>query len=138
MAFGNRTVFRGRRGRSPASEQPPAPPCPTDLSLLQAIIYFAGIPTKQCFPPLFSTKSHSFKSNLANQGGGKTMNETIERTSAVKQRKRAATLSPAEQELKEMKAYITKITSSKADSLDFLQRAGIVTKKGALTKHYRA
>ncbi len=66
------------------------------------------------------------------------MNETVERARVAKPRKRAAPLSVAEQELKDMKAYISKIASSKADSLDFLQRAGIATKKGTLTKHYRA
>lgn len=66
------------------------------------------------------------------------MNETVERPRVAKPRKRATKLSVAEQELKDMKAYAKKIASSKADSLAFLQRAGIVNKKGELAKPYRS
>lgn len=66
------------------------------------------------------------------------MNETVERPRVAKPRKRAAPLSVAEKELKDMKAYVKKIASSKEDSLAFLQRAGIVNKKGELTKPYRS
>lgn len=66
------------------------------------------------------------------------MNETVERPPVAKPRKRASKLSVAEQELAEMKAYAKRIASSRADSLDFLVRAGIATKKGELTKPYRS
>lgn len=66
------------------------------------------------------------------------MNETVERARVIKPRKRAATLSVAEQELKAMKAYAKKIASSKEDSIAFLQRAGILDKKGELAKPYRS
>lgn len=67
------------------------------------------------------------------------MNETVERPKVAKPRKRTTVkLSVAEQELKAMKAYVKKISSSKEDSLDFLQRAGIADKKGGLAKPYRS
>lgn len=37
-----------------------------------------------------------------------------------------------------MKAYVKRIQGSKAASLDLLVAAGIVTKKGNLTKPYRS
>lgn len=37
-----------------------------------------------------------------------------------------------------MKAYIKKVTSSPEDSRALLQRAGILDKKGELTKPYRS
>ena len=67
---------------------------------------------------------------------GKIMEDTVERKRATKPRKRA--LSPAEQELKAMKDYVKKISGSKEQSIAFLQRAGILDKKGELTKPYRA
>jgi len=67
------------------------------------------------------------------------MNETVERPQVAKPRKRTATnLSVAEQELKAMKAYIKKVTSSPADSRALLQRAGIIDEKGGLTEPYRS
>jgi hypothetical protein len=66
------------------------------------------------------------------------MNETAERARVTRPRKRAATLSVAEQELKVIKAYAKKISSSKKDSIAFLQRAGILDRKGDLAKPYRS
>ncbi len=63
------------------------------------------------------------------------MTETVEHPRATKTRRR--TTSVAEQELKAIKTYVKKISRSKADSLAFLQRAGIVDEKGELTKPYR-
>jgi len=63
------------------------------------------------------------------------MNETVERNSTAKSRVR--TSKTADQELKVMKAYVKQISQSKADSVAFLQRAGILDKKGELAKPYR-
>jgi hypothetical protein len=66
------------------------------------------------------------------------MNETVDCPSTAKPRKRATKLSVAQQELKQMQAYAKKIASSKEDSIAFLQRAGILNKKGDLAKPYRS
>lgn len=39
--------------------------------------------------------------------------------------------------LKELEAYLKKETSTKKKTLDFLHRAGILTKKGNLTSKYK-
>jgi hypothetical protein len=41
------------------------------------------------------------------------------------------------QELEQMEAYVAQITKSKADSVAFLKRAGLLDKKGNLAKPYR-
>lgn len=64
------------------------------------------------------------------------MQATAERGSATKTRSKP--MSQADKELKAMKAYVKKITSSKEDSVAFLQRAGILDKKGELAKQYRS
>lgn len=64
------------------------------------------------------------------------MTETVERKPTTRSRK--SSLSPVEQEVKAMKAYAKKISASKEDSIAFLQRAGILDKKGELAKHYRS
>jgi hypothetical protein len=71
------------------------------------------------------------------------MNKTVERPKVAKPRKRTTTTTPvklsvAEQELKTMKAYIKKVTSSPEDSRALLQRAGIIDEKGGLTEPYRS
>ncbi len=63
------------------------------------------------------------------------MTETVERKPTSRSRK---SLSPVEQEIKAMKAYAKKISASKEESIDFLQRAGILDKKGELAEHYRS
>lgn len=63
------------------------------------------------------------------------MEATAERNSATKAR--AKPKSPAEKELQAMKTYMKKITSSKKEALGFLERAGIIDKKGELAKQYR-
>jgi hypothetical protein len=64
------------------------------------------------------------------------MQATAQRASATKPR--AKQLTKAEQELKVLKAYIKKVTSSPADSRALLQRAGIIDDKGGLTEPYRS
>jgi len=64
------------------------------------------------------------------------MEQTVERKRVGKPRAQA--LSPADKELKAMKAYMKKITSSKKDAMTFLQGAGIIDKKGELAKQYRS
>jgi len=66
------------------------------------------------------------------------MNETLDRSTVAKPRKSKSKLTVAEQEIKAMKAYAKKISSSKDDALDFLVRAGIATKNGQLAKPYRS
>lgn len=56
----------------------------------------------------------------------------------ARQRVESRPLTKAEQELALMKAYVKKITSSPEDSRALLQRAGILDKKGELTKPYRS
>lgn len=63
------------------------------------------------------------------------MEATSERTRAVSGRSRP--LSDADKELRAMKAYMKKITSSKKQAEGFLERAGIIDKKGELAKQYR-
>lgn len=41
------------------------------------------------------------------------------------------------QELEQMEAYVAQITKSKADSVAFLKRAGLLDKNGNLAKPYR-
>lgn len=41
------------------------------------------------------------------------------------------------QELKKMKEFAKKVSSSKEESIKFLQKAGICTPSGKLTKTYR-
>lgn len=64
------------------------------------------------------------------------MEATAERESASKTRSKP--MSQADKELKAMKAYMKKITSSKKQAEGFLQRAGIVDTKGELAKQYRS
>lgn len=63
------------------------------------------------------------------------MQATSERTRATGVRARP--LSDADKELRAMKVYMKKITSSKKQAEGFLERAGIIDKKGALAKQYR-
>jgi hypothetical protein len=64
------------------------------------------------------------------------MNETVDRVSVARQPVRTGRA--AVQELKVMKAYVKQISQSKADSVAFLQRAGILDKKGDLAKPHRS
>lgn len=63
---------------------------------------------------------------------------------AIEKRKSATKLSTrpkethAGRELKAMKAYMKKVTSSKKAAQSFLEQAGIVDKSGKLAKHYRS
>ncbi len=64
------------------------------------------------------------------------MNEIAERTRTTKTPVRP--LSKADKELNAMKAYIKKVTSSKKQAVSFLERSGIIDKKGVLAKQYRS
>lgn len=64
------------------------------------------------------------------------MQATAERTSATKTRARP--LTTAEKELKAMKTFMKKATSSKKQAEEFLRRAGIIDKNGDLAKQYRS
>lgn len=64
------------------------------------------------------------------------MNETAERTRITKTQGRP--LSKADKELSAMKVYIKKVTSSKKQAVSFLERSGIIDKKGVLAKQYRS
>lgn len=64
------------------------------------------------------------------------MNETAERKRVTKVASRP--LSKADHELKTLKDYVKRITSSPVDSRALLRRAGIIDQKGELTKPYRS
>jgi nitroimidazol reductase NimA-like FMN-containing flavoprotein (pyridoxamine 5'-phosphate oxidase superfamily) len=63
------------------------------------------------------------------------MDATSERTHVATGRARP--LSGADKELRALKVYMKKITSSKKEAEGFLERAGIIDKKGELAKPYR-
>ena len=63
------------------------------------------------------------------------MQAEAQRTEVSKSR--AKPMTKAEKELKVMKAYMKKVTSSKKQAVGFLERAGIIDKKGELAKPYR-
>jgi len=67
---------------------------------------------------------------------GVCMQAVAERKSAAKVR--AKPESQADKELKAMKAYMKKVSSSKKEAVSFLENAGFIDKNGNLTKPYRS
>ncbi len=62
---------------------------------------------------------------------------SVQKKAAFKVVARSSVPQTAADELVEMKAYVTEVAKSKSESIAFLQRAGILDKKGSLAKPYR-